>query len=271
MINVNSGKLNVNYTSFSSLSINNTGFITIDAGSIVIPGDQTVAVQAFVSANKIKASGAALAAGKPISSRYDYESNTTIVIAGQFLNNPPVAIADSFTVALNGTANVLDGGKTSVLANDTDVERNVLNAVLVSSPTNGTLILNSDGTFSYLHNGSNTTTDSFSYKANDGNSDSNIVNVNITISHIPKPSGLSYNTPNTFTRGGFIAPLNPTIGGGAVSSYSVNPSLPAGLGLNSTTGIISGTPRTVSASNEYTITAANIAGSTTAESSYYYK
>jgi len=265
IINVNSGKLNVNYTSFSSLTIGNTGAITIDAGRIVIPGDQTVAVQAFVSANKIKASGAALAAGKPISSRYDYESNTTIVIAGQFLNNPPVAIADSFTVALNGTATVLDGGKTSVLANDTDVERNVLNAILVSSPANGTLILNSDGTFSYVHNGSNTTTDSFSYKANDGNSDSNVVNVNITISHIPKPSGLSYNTPNTFTRGGFIAPLNPTIGGGAVSSYSVSPDLPAGLGLNSTTGIISGTPRTVSASNEYTITATNIAGSTTAK------
>lgn len=265
VINVNSGKLNVNYSSFSSLTIGNTGAITIDAGSIVIPGDQTVAVQAFVSANKIKASGAALAAGKPISSRYDYESNTTTVIAGQFLNNPPVAIADSFTVALNGTATVLDGVKTSVLANDTDVERNILNAVLVSSPTNGTLILNPDGTFSYVHNGSNTTTDSFSYKANDGNSDSNIVNVNITISHIPKPSGLSYNTPNTFTRGGFIAPLNPTIGGGAVSSYRVSPSLPAGLGLNSTTGIISGTPRTVSASNEYTITAANIAGSTTAK------
>jgi rhamnogalacturonan endolyase len=265
IINVNSGKLNVNYTSFSSLTIGNTGAIAIDAGRIVIPGDQTVAVQAFVSANKIKASGAALAAGKPISSRYDYESNTTIVIAGQFLNNPPVAIADSFTVALNGTATVLDGGKKSVLANDTDVERNVLNAVLVSSPANGTLILNSDGTFSYVHNGSDTTTDSFSYKANDGNSDSNVVNVNITISHIPKPSGLSYNTPNTFTRGGFIAPLNPTIGGGAVSFYSVSPSLPSGLGLNSTNGIISGTPRTVSASNEYTITATNIAGSTTAK------
>ncbi|WP_152547382.1 rhamnogalacturonan lyase family protein, partial [Flavobacterium seoulense] len=264
VINVNSGKLNVNYTSFSSLSINSTGLITIDAGSIVIPGDQTAAVQSFVSANKIKASGAALAAGKPISSKYDFESNTTTVIAGQFLNYSPVAVADSFTVALNGTATVLDGGKTSVLANDTDQERNALNAILVSSPNNGTLVLNSDGTFSYVHDGSNTTTDSFSYKANDGNSDSNVVNVNITISHIPKPSSLSYITPNTFIRGGFISPLNPTVGGGAVASYSVSPSLPAGLGLNTTTGVISGTPRSVSAANEYTITATNIAGSTTA-------
>lgn len=264
VINVNSGTLNVNYTSFSSLSINATGAITIDAGSIVIPGDQTAAVQAFVAANKIKASGAALAVGKPISSKYDFESNKTTVIAGQFVNNAPVAVADSFIVALNGTATVLDGGKTSVLANDTDVEKEILNAVLVSSPVNGTLTLNSDGTFSYTHNGSNTTTDSFSYKANDGTSDSNIVNVTITISHIPSPNGLSYSTPNTFTKGIFKA-LNPTVSGGEVASYSVSPNLPAGISLNTKTGVISGTPRGVSAANEYTVTATNIAGSATAK------
>lgn len=265
VINVNSGTLNVNYSSFSSLSINTTGVITIDAGSIVISGDQTLAVQAFVDANKIKASGSALAAGKPISSKYDSESKTTKVIAGQFLNNAPVAVADTFTVALNGTATILDGGKASVLANDRDVENNVLSAILVNSPINGVLVLNSDGTFSYVHNGSNTTTDSFSYKANDGTSDSNIVNVNVTISHIPSPNGLSYKTPNIYTRGGYITPLNPTVSGGAVTSYSVSPSLPAGLGLNTKTGIISGTPRVVSAANEYTITATNIAGSATAK------
>ena len=264
IVNVNSGKLNVNYTSFSSLSINNTGSITIDAGSIVIPGDQTIAVQAFIDANKIKASGAALVAGKPISTKYDSESNTTIVIAGVFVNNAPVAVAEAFTVALNGTVTVLDGGKISVLANDTDVEDNALHAILVSNPTNGALTFNPDGTFSYVHNGSNTTTDSFSYKANDGNSDSNIVNVTITISHIPSPSGLSYRTPNVFTRSIYMAPLNPTVGGGTVASYSVSPALPAGLSLNTQTGVISGTPRAVSATNEYTITATNIAGSTTA-------
>ncbi len=264
VINVNSGTFKVNYSSFSSLSINTTGSITIDAGSIVIPGDQTIAVQAFVDANKIKASGAALVSGKPISSKYDFESNTTTVIAGQFVNNAPVAVADSFIVALNGTATVLDGGKTSVLANDTDVEKEILNAALVSSPVNGTLTLNSDGTFSYVHNGSNTTTDSFSYKANDGNSDSNVVNVNIIISHVPRPADLSYTTPNVFTRSVHIAPLHPTVGGGAVASYSISPALPAGLSLNTTTGVISGTPRAVSAENEYTITATNIAGSATA-------
>ncbi|MRX42101.1 midcut-by-XrtH protein, partial [Flavobacterium sp. LC2016-23] len=73
---------------------------------------------------------------------------------------------------------------TGILANDTDAEGNTLTAVLVTGPTNGTLTLNSDGTFTYVHNGSETTTDSFTYKANDGNADSNTVTVNITINPI---------------------------------------------------------------------------------------
>ncbi|NJR12738.1 hypothetical protein HC776_02405, partial [bacterium] len=41
--------------------------------------------------------------------------------------------------------------------------------------------LNANGTFSYTHNGSSTTSDSFTYKANDGMADSNIVTITITI------------------------------------------------------------------------------------------
>lgn len=262
-LNINSGIVNVNYSSFGSFSIvDNKGNVTIDAGRIVIPGDQTAAVQVLIDANKIKAIGVALAEGKPISCKYDIESNTTIVIAGVFVNYSPVAEVESISVALNGTATFLDGGKSSVLANDTDKENNPLTAILVNSPAHGTLALNSDGTFSYIHDGSNTTTDSFSYKTNDGNSDSNIVNVTITISHEPSPSGLTYKNPHVFTRGVYVAPLNPTVGGGAIISYSVIPDFPAGLSLNTQTGVISGTPRVAAVTKEYTITASNLAGST---------
>ena len=44
--------------------------------------------------------------------------------------------------------------------------------------------LNANGSFSYTHNGSETTTDSFTYKANDGTSDSNVVTVTITITSV---------------------------------------------------------------------------------------
>ena len=51
---------------------------------------------------------------------------------------------------------------------------------------------------------------------------------------------------------------------GTVTSYSVSPALPAGLSLESATGVISGTPAAVAAQATYTVTASNSAGSTTA-------
>ncbi|NUY80130.1 putative Ig domain-containing protein [Flavobacterium sp. MAH-1] len=83
----------------------------------------------------------------------------------------------------------------------------------------------------------------------------------ITVNDIA-PSALSYNTPNVFTVGTAIVALNPTVTGN-VTSYSVSPSLPAGLSLDTTTGVISGTPTAVSATASYTVTATNSGGSTT--------
>ena len=39
----------------------------------------------------------------------------------------------------------------------------------------------SSARFSYVHNGGETTSDSFTYKANDGTADSNVTTVTITI------------------------------------------------------------------------------------------
>ena len=79
------------------------------------------------------------------------------------------------------------------------------------------------------------------------------------------PSGLSYTTATAdYTKGTAITPNSPTSTGGAVTSYSVSPALPAGLNLSTSTGIISGTPTAVTAAASYTVTASNSAGSTTA-------
>jgi hypothetical protein len=48
-----------------------------------------------------------------------------------------------------------------------------------------------------------------------------------------------------------------------VTSYSISPSLPAGLSFNTTTGVISGTPSASSLASNYTVTATNSGGSTT--------
>lgn len=80
------------------------------------------------------------------------------------------------------------------------------------------------------------------------------------------PSSLTYvGSPYAYTRGNSITPIAaPTNVGGMIDSYSVSPSLPAGLVLNTATGAITGTPTTVTASSSYTITGTNSGGSTTA-------
>jgi hypothetical protein len=78
------------------------------------------------------------------------------------------------------------------------------------------------------------------------------------------PKNLSYNVATIgYTVGTAISPLSPTVGGGTVTGYSVVPALPTGLILNTTTGIISGTPTTATPAINYFVTAANAFGSAT--------
>ena len=76
------------------------------------------------------------------------------------------------------------------------------------------------------------------------------------------PSALSYISPAQVTAGAAMTPLAPTVTG-IVSSYSVNPALPTGLAIDSSTGIISGTPAAATAQATYTVTASNATGNTT--------
>ena len=89
-----------------------------------------------------------------------------------------------------------------------------------------------------------------------------MVGVVITVNDAA-PTGLTYSTnPATYTVGTLITNNTPTSGGGAVVSYSVSPALPAGLSLNTSTGVISGTPTAITATATYTVTATNTGGST---------
>ncbi len=76
------------------------------------------------------------------------------------------------------------------------------------------------------------------------------------------PTNLSYTTPNNYIKDSVITPLLPTITG-ADLTYSISPSLPAGLSISTSTGIISGTPSATSTQTTYTVTATNSGGNTT--------
>ena len=94
------------------------------------------------------------------------------------VSDPPVAVNDSYTTAEDTTLNVSSPG---VLANDTDADTNTLTAVLVSGPTHGSLTLNADGSFSYTPAADYTGPDSFTYRANDGTTNSGVATVSLTV------------------------------------------------------------------------------------------
>ena len=98
------------------------------------------------------------------------------------LNAAPIAKPDPLYDTPVDTQLVVGTSDTRVLDNDWDPESSSLTATLVGNPTNGTLnTFNSDGTFTYTPNMSYTGFDSFTYKANDGTDDSNVVTVSIGI------------------------------------------------------------------------------------------
>ncbi|KYK22881.1 hypothetical protein AYK21_03500 [Thermoplasmatales archaeon SG8-52-2] len=99
-------------------------------------------------------------------------------------NDPPVANDDDYSVNEDTTLTVPVPG---VLQNDTDVENDPLIAILVTDVSNGELDLNTNGGFSYTPNNNYVGTDTFTYKANDGSSDSNIATVTITINSVNDP------------------------------------------------------------------------------------
>lgn len=90
-------------------------------------------------------------------------------------NSAPIANDDSINVQVGQSVNI------NVLANDTDAEGDILTPIIVSQPLHGTIEVNADKTIKYTHNGSDNFDDSFTYKVNDGNTDSNIATVSISI------------------------------------------------------------------------------------------
>ncbi len=107
-------------------------------------------------------------------------------------SQPPVAVDDTVAATQRGSISSLSNGDTSVLDNDSDADtaHSDLKAVIVDTVRHGSLQLFADGTFRYVHNGTDNFTDSFSYRIIDGNpadddSISNLGFVEIEIEPLP--------------------------------------------------------------------------------------
>lgn len=94
------------------------------------------------------------------------------------INDVPLATSDSYHTAESDPLVVAAPG---VLANDVDADGDTLTAVKAGDPAHGTVIVRSDGSFTYAPTPGWTGNDSFLYKANDGTTDSVPATVSITV------------------------------------------------------------------------------------------
>jgi len=106
------------------------------------------------------------------------------VVIAVLCDDPPLAIDDLYHVSEGAT---LDVNSPGILQNDIRTPDDDLSATLVSDGSHGILTLNSDGSFVYVHDGSETTSDQFSYYASTDTKDSNLATVSLIIQPVNDP------------------------------------------------------------------------------------
>ncbi len=120
-----------------------------------------------------------------VSDGYGGTAQATVTITVNPVNDQPTALGESFTVDEdNGLSAV--AGVNDLLMNDADRDGDALrvNVNPVVGPSNGTLILNADGRFTYNPAANFNGNDAFTYEISDGNGGTAQAVVNITVNPI---------------------------------------------------------------------------------------
>ena len=113
----------------------------------------------------------------------EFDSNSaTVSITVTPLNDAPVAAPDSYSTDEDTLLTVAVA--LGVLANDSDVDGDMLTAILVTDVSHGTLALAADGSFVYTPAENFHGTDNFTYKASDGALESEPTTVTITVNTV---------------------------------------------------------------------------------------
>ena len=173
--------------------------LTLTIASHNLPVEPTFTTNDAGTANFVWAAGFEDAGTYTLTFRTTDSNNTsdeqTVSIVVGNVNRPPVAVTDVYTINEDATLAISASG---VLANDTDADNNSLTAIPVINPLNGTLTLNLDGSFTYTPRENFNGEDSFTYKVNDGEDDSNLVAVTITVDPVndsPQTTDQTLSTP----------------------------------------------------------------------------
>ena len=135
---------------------------TIDAGNLIYTPDNNSGVSQSAFSFSVVDTGTS-------NTNTDLEPNDLTFEIAQ-INDEPVVEPDRLNVPEGSTVAETTDGNTSLLTNDSDHDQDQLTAELISPPQHGQFELFSNGTFRYVHDGSETTTDSVTYQVSDGGS-----------------------------------------------------------------------------------------------------
>jgi len=132
----------------------------------------------------------------------------TVAINVSGVSDAPIAASNNYSLAGNTSLSTPAPG---VLSGDTDGDGDTLTALVVANPAHGTLTLQPNGSFTYTPTIGYAGTDSFTYRASDGQLTSNIATVTLTVIGVNPPAAVanSYqaykNTPLTIAAPGLLA------------------------------------------------------------------
>ena len=156
------------------------------------------------------------------------------------ISNPaPTAVNDSATTPLDTPVTL------NLVANDTDPDADALMVTNVGTPAHGTVVINLDGTVTYIPITGYTGPDTFTYTVSDGQGGTSIANVTLNVG-TPSPTdptaGIA--APQIGIDGGTVNINVPVLGSvvdpnGDPLTYSAI-GLPPGLSINPITGVITG-------------------------------
>ncbi len=184
-------------------------------------------------------------------------SNTaTVSITITGVNQAPVAVDDTGTVAVGASIAI------AVLNNDSDADGllNTASVTVVMPPANGTVLGDGTGVLTYTHNGSATSSDSFTYTVlDDQGAVSNVATVSLLVGAQPVTSGLVFRLEpdaGLVTSGSTVTGWNDQSGLGNDLISAGSPQLVAAADLNNhlvvdfngvndkleRTGVLSGLP-----------------------------
>jgi hypothetical protein len=162
----------------------NSGGITLtNSGGSFDTCSFSVNVSATTTGSMINTVTTSIGGAYPLVSNDGNNGSATLNVGAA--GSAPAANVDSYSVNQDTALSVAAPG---VLGNDTVSGGHTLHAILVTNAMHGNVVLNSDGSFTYTPNPGFACADAFSYKANDGCADSNVVADAIDVVDVQAPS-----------------------------------------------------------------------------------